>query len=464
MYDPEEVLTPNFRLQPALQDDVACSDLFMETYFTLDDPTVWYGNPDSEWYLLARIFPDRFVTFPVFTNPHAQRYLSQRHGRIKTIVYELKAPCSLPSIVDEALMLIERAMHPPVWNSCGYGLGLVKELDPISTGLMRIPGIDTMVVTLSNEVTTEASSVKFPEHFLVDMRRLFERTKRKLQEQIRLGKQWHVRSVLLTKLAPKQFPAFVQVNSSGELVEYRIATTKPTPAVVKRQRQESVKAVKESARKIAEDAPQVLLSLHAEIERVTLATMIERFEHKLQQSLNEGHWQKFFEENIFILSLLFSRAVQLLHTQFHAQPAHASGSGAQIGDFLFRELGQPLAIVEIKKPSTPLMLSSSYRNEEVYGPHSELSGAMTQVLYQQSAMRNNWLLHQRHFSDSWPDVIKCVVIAGTTPSGDEQRRCFEIFRHACKDVEVVTFDELLAKLKLLLEHLTPPPCEDGKNL
>lgn len=78
-----------------------------------------------------------------------------------------------------------------------------------------------MVVTLSNEVTTEASSVKFPEHFLVDMRRLFERTKRKLQERIRLGKQWHVRSELLTKLAPKQFPAFVQVNSSPKRTSRR---------------------------------------------------------------------------------------------------------------------------------------------------------------------------------------------------------------------------------------------------
>ncbi|HGN1512279.1 Shedu anti-phage system protein SduA domain-containing protein [Pseudomonas nitroreducens] len=126
-------------------------------------------------------------------------------------------------------------------------------------------------------------------------------------------------------------------------------------------------------------------------------------------------------------------------------------------NYAFREFGQPLAIVEIKKPSTPLMFSSTYRNEQVYGPHSHLSGAVTQVLYQQSALRNNWLYHQSQFRESKPDVIKCFVIAGATPSGEEQRRCFHIFRHACKDVEVVTFDELLAKLKLLLEHLKPLP-------
>lgn len=38
-------------------------------------------------------------------------------------------------------------------------------------------------------------------------------------------------------------------------------------------------------------------------------------------------------------------------------------------------------------------------------------------------------------------------------------RCFEVFRNACKDVEVITFDELLAKLEYLQQHLQPVPEE-----
>lgn len=50
-------------------------------------------------------------------------------------------------------MLIGRAMCPPLfWNSYGYGLGLAKELDPVSTGLMRIRGIYMIIVMLSEEV------------------------------------------------------------------------------------------------------------------------------------------------------------------------------------------------------------------------------------------------------------------------------------------------------------------------
>lgn len=460
MYDDKQIYTPNFRILPGELNGAPCVDLFMETYFTFEDDDVWYGHPEDKWHLLARIAPDRIITFPVFTNPHAQRYLSRRHGRIKTIIHERSDSSLMPKTVDEALWVIELAMDSKVWNSSFYGLGLVKELDSITTSLMRIPGIDTMVVTLSDEVVVDGSSAKFPERYLLDMRRQFDGLKRKLNERLRNAKQWHVRGELLTKLDPKRFPAYVQVDSLGRLVEYRMAGVKPTPAIEKRERQETVKAVKENAKKIAEDSPQELLSLHAEIERVTLATMIERFENKLEMALKEPHWQKFFEDNIFILSMLFARPVQLAHTQFHAQPAHVSGSGAQIGDFLFRELGQPLAIVEIKKPSTPIMLSSTYRNEQVYGPHSDLSGAITQVLFQQCSIRNNWLYHYPQFRESLPDVIKCFVIAGTTPTGEEQRRCFDIFRNACKDVEVITFDELLAKLKLLLEHLTPPAPEE----
>lgn len=64
---------------------------------------------------------------------------------------------------------------------------------------------------------------------------------------------------------------------------------------------------------------------------------------------------------------------------------------------------------------------------------------------------------------SWkPDVIKCVVIAGSTLTEPVKRRSFEVFRNSCKDVEVVTFDELLNKLKLLHKYLTPPgkPADD----
>lgn len=157
-----------------------------------------------------------------------------------------------------------------------------------------------------------------------------------------------------------------------------------------------------------------------------------------------------------MLSIVFTRPVALLHKQFHAQGSMVDGAGAHIGDLLFAQ-GRELAIVEIKKPSTPLMQTRHYRNRDVYGPHLQLSGAITQVLHQQGLMRSNWLSHLRDpkMRDSHPDTARCVVIAGTRPTEEGRLRSFELFRNACKDVEVVTFDELLGKLRLLAQHLTP---------
>lgn len=58
------------------------------------------------------------------------------------------------------------------------------------------------------------------------------------------------------------------------------------------------------------------------------------------------------------------------------------------------------------------------------------------------------------------DAIKCVAVAGTFPTDPIQLRSFEVFRNACKDVDVITFDELPAKLEFLEKHLTPKPEQD----
>jgi len=38
------------------------------------------------------------------------------------------------------------------------------------------------------------------------------------------------------------------------------------------------------------------------------------------------------------------------------------------------------------------MLNTAYRNSEVYGPNAELSGGVTQIFYQQSALHSNWFV------------------------------------------------------------------------
>jgi hypothetical protein len=260
---------------------------------------------------------------------------------------------------------------------------------------------------------------------------------------------------VLPRLDGERFPRLNPEAAPIRLVELTRAKSESAPA--RAAARASVSAVRENLQSLARDEPQELMKLRADIELVTLERMIEKFDSMLAKQLTEGKWQQFFEDNRFILSLVFTRPVQLLRTQFHAQGSGLSGAGAQIGDFLFAEHSQALAIVEIKKPSTPVTASMPYRNTHVYAPHAEISGALTQVLVQQNALRNHWFRHSVEDSTlrgSSSNVIRCIVIAGTTPTDEKQLTSFNIFRNASREVEVITFDELLGKLRLLRDHLS----------
>lgn len=455
MYDSNEVMNPNFRLVSDKVDGVSCRDVYLQTFVFNGENGDWDSADDSEWHHLARIFPELLITFPIHTNPHAMRYLTPRHGRIKTITYELGGPYALPESIDIALSLIQTNLSSRVCNDYSFGLGLVKELEPLIAVLKRIPNIDTIFLTKNGTPKIDGNCVYIPEWHLGDMRRLFDKGTRKFRERLRTAKRWYVQNEFLPEIDPEKFPRLVSVNDDAKLVEHKIVREKPSISAARAGRYESVRAVKQNAEQLAKEAPGELVELHSEIERATLSAMIDQYEKMMQNQLSEDRWQKFFEQNAFILSLVFARPIMLIHTQFHAQGSKLDGSGAQVGDFLLKELGLSLAIIEIKKPSSPLMLSSAYRNTQVFGPHSELSGAVTQVLFQKTQLHSNWLVHQSSLKESLPDATKCVVIAGITPSVPESQRCFEIFRNACKDVEVVTFDELLNKLKLMLQYLTP---------
>lgn len=458
-YTDGQVMEPAFQIQSGVADGLEYRDLFMQTFVEEDmQNRRWQSQPENKWHWLARVFSDRIATYPVFTNPHAQRYLSARHGRFTTVVYERRISNTLPDSPDALVSDIELALPWRTSNSCTYGLGFIKELDEIWLGLSRFPNLNTLVVARNGEARIEGNTVRIPEEDIDQVRRAFSRTARKMRDFFRQSKSTYIRNALLASLDPERFPPIVHVTKSGELVEVRLDRGKRSKASERSARKATVEAVRSNVETLATESPEDLLELHAEIERVTLAQMIEKYEDMLQKNLPETVWQKFFERNIFILTMVFARPVRLLHTQFHAQVGGLDGAGAQIGDFLLAEKGFAMAIVEIKRPGSPLLREKAYRNREVFAPDEELSGAVSQVLYQQSKLHENWLVHRNRpeLQNSRPEAIKCVVISGVLPANEMQRQSLEVFRNACKNVEIVTFDELLGKLRLLLEHLTPP--------
>lgn len=137
------------------------------------------------------------------------------------------------------------------------------------------------------------------------------------------------------------------------------------------------------------------------------------------------------------------------------------GSGNKIADYLVKNpLTANVALVEIKTPTTKIVKSTAYR-DGVYGITAELSQAVTQVLDQAHQLK-------LHFANVKSDSrqydieaysIGCFVIAGRLPPADQpdKTKSLELFRGNSRAVSIITFDEVLANLKLLRDPLADEP-------
>ena len=433
-------------------------ELFVKTYESIDGQEErWRVLPECKWHLLAIVYPEKIIMRPVYLSPFAQRYLTPKNGGFAAVVYVDEHGCALPDSVEAAVAQIESRLPKNIFDSMAHGLGLNKDLAPLWKAFSRLKEYTALVIAPDLPMQVEGHRVFIDSKKVDALRRAFNRVTRQTRDYLHRQKQGVVYDEVLVKIQPERFKPAPTVYF--ELVEGRCESVRKTTLREQTERCRNVRVVREQLKQLVAEVPYELMRLHADIERVTLAKMIEVFKEKVAANLKEHYWQTFSEQKTFILSMVFSRPVELIYTQFHAKGSTLGGAGARIGDFLFKEHGQSIAIIEIKKPTTPLMQDSAYRGQEVFGPTSELSGAITQVLFQQSELRQHWLFHTHknptlRLSDA--DVVKCIIIAGLMPAEPNKLRSFEIFRNAYKDVEVVTFDELLAKLELLEKQLTAP--------
>jgi hypothetical protein len=198
-----------------------------------------------------------------------------------------------------------------------------------------------------------------------------------------------------------------------------------------------------------------LIKLRNEIELVTLQDLIERFEEGLNKKLNENYWQKFFNENPFILSLAFGYPVTKYGEQVCVGGRTFSGAGDKIADFLVKNnLTNNTALIEIKTPDTQLLNKTPYRGS-VYTPSPDFSGSINQILDQKYKFQQE--INQLKINSKAYDIesysVSCLLIIGKTPEEADQKKSFELFRGNSKDIEIITFDELLEKLKQLYTFL-----------
>lgn len=198
--------------------------------------------------------------------------------------------------------------------------------------------------------------------------------------------------------------------------------------------------------------PEKLDTISAAVGIARLKQFVSDARANLSNS-DEDFWQDLFERNSWVLAQVYSYPVVIIRGQTYMGGKNIAGRDGNVADFLYKnDLTDNALIVEIKTPTEALTSRLPYRNN-AHSPTKELAGSVQQVLQNLYTLRRSYagLVNEeepefRIFSP------RCLVVIGNLDieAGVDRRRSFEIFRNNQRDVDIVTFDELIAKAQTLL--------------
>lgn len=172
---------------------------------------------------------------------------------------------------------------------------------------------------------------------------------------------------------------------------------------------------------------------------------------------DEEYWQKLFTENPNILFSIIPSVGQIICKKPYMGGKAINNTGGTISDFLFKCGTRNVSIIEIKKPTTKL-IEGQYRNE-VFSPSNKLSSAIVQVRKQKDILTKEYYMRKESSEkqgiklDIYDPKIY-LIIGNSQKLNESQLESFELFRNGLKDIEIITFNEVVDKLTLITENLS----------
>jgi len=407
-------------------------------------------KPDSPIARLLNVCPDRLTIWPLNIREDRDDYLQPKYGTLERIVVARPViePYILPETTDDVVGLLEQ-LPDGFAKDFRFGLGLLWEYRQICETAASLENVSILIVHKGNDAKIDSP------FFILGIRRFHELRKE-------LNRIAHVYQTLLHAADSAQFPALKKSVRPDALTEMTDGGRQHV-TLSKRDRRAAVRMVQDNIEALAESEPRSLLALKNDIELITLNQLIERYQEMLGKGLTESKWQSFFLENPFILSLAFAVPAMLVQGQAYAGGKRLNGSGGKFSDFLYASASTGnLGLIEIKKPQTELLGKSPYRGDDVFGPSTELGGAIAQILDQRFKLQSELPVIKNNMNryDLHSYAVRCIVVAGMTPQEHQQRKSFELVRNAFAEIVIVTFDELLARLTEIKNALQPIPTLD----
>lgn len=446
----EENNTKVFVIPHAIQRTIA-TDVFAHIDDELEEEGV-----SQKWHLL-NIYDDGLVQIYPFKNWEV-RYFLPKYDTLKSITLEGFGYETVTS-ADEVVDLIS-SFPKAIVKTYSFGLGLKKEYTSFINELEKL-GIQHLEISKKGltEILSEEKKciVKLSE--FEEIRRSMDRVTKHAQKVANIVKSNASYNTLSFFLKNDQFPQKPLTLEDG-IIAKMMAKAAPAmgAGLARAEKKEALDFIAKNTLHVLKQEPERLIRLKNDIELATLEELIAHFEKKLAEGGNESGWQKLFNDNPFILNMAFGYPVIKIQGQASVGGRKFSGDGDKITDFLVKNnLSNNLALFEIKKPGAKLLSKTAYR-EGVFGPSSELTGAVSQMLDQKNHIQRHILALKDNSKvyDLETFAVHGVLVIGRSPIDFDEQKSFELYRGNSKDIAIVTFDELLEKLKQLHLFIRQP--------
>lgn len=445
---------------------------FVEVYFVPPEHSLRSANLDPKepssyrTKLLDINGQHKFLTiYPISTFGDRSDFLKPKYGQIERITLDDTDiisgvgwdATSTPEDVRDVLKNLPSAFT----KDYAYGLGLAKPYRFIIDAVEALSNCTEIVITGAHATGPDPDddgifyiATQDFEQARVELNKI----DRHAQSAVRAVKWTTAHNILAERLGePKQDPK----TGRHPYRKLFTAVAQGKEELSEEDQNAVIGALTSHAADIAKDQPEKLTKLRGDIELVTLEALITRYEGMLGGKLVEGRWQEFFNENPFILNMAFGYPVIKVRDQASVGGRKLSGDGEKITDFLVKNsLTNNTAIFEIKTPQTPILNKTPFR-DGVYTPSADLSGSINQALDQKYQLQKQiaQIKDNSRLYNIESYAVHCCLVIGKTPDGDDRKKSFELFRRNSKDVEIVTFDELLEKLKQLSAFLRAAEAE-----
>jgi hypothetical protein len=426
----------------------------------LIQPAMGPERPESLRAMILLInWQDDFLTiYPINTLDGHDGFLKPKYDRITAITLD-GFGFGIAENVEEIRDLLERLPLGFV-KDCDFGLGLLKEYRFIIDAVEELSNCSEIVISRRSKTEIDEESKMFTISYsdFNGSRKELNRITDRAQAAARLAKIVSTFNRLAFRLGVEQR----QLSSKNDPL-YRMVSgpSGGTEELNNADNEQVLDLLLKNKKNISRAQPEKLMKLRNDIELVTLERLIEKYEEMLGKKLNEDRWQRLFNENPFILNLAFGYPIIKVRDQASVGGRKLSGSGDKIADFLLKNsITNNTALFEIKTPQTQLLNKTAYR-DGVFTPSKDLSGSINQVLDQRYQFQKDIsrLKESTRTYDIESYSVHCCLLIGQTPKEEDRQKSFEQFRRNSKDVEIITFNELLAKLKQLRDFLASPETE-----